>query len=214
MTSPVAEETAVWLEDLYWHRQMFKPARTQWDRREVIDIVTRHTGGQLEFSTVGDLEHLSVAKGEIDSAIRRIEKSLGAAAQRAAVAFGDWSAVGEKVGYDWRALRRMAETAARTPAFVPHPDVHIAVREVPARNPLSEAWEIKQLRSLWAAASQMVEDTLCDLVEELVEIGVGWESLLPAVWDRSPESLKARVELNRVSRGQPGDPRRRHQQVF
>lgn len=215
VTSQMVEDTATWLEDLYWHRQMFKPARTQWDGREVIDVVTRHTNGQLEFSTLADLESLSVTKGELDAAVQLVEKSLGVAAQRAAIAFcGDWSAVGEQVGLDWRDLRRMAEVAARTPAFVSHPDVRVAVQEVPSRNPLSEAWEIKQLRSLWVAAAQMVEDAACDLIEELVDAGLGWDSLLVSVWDGDAHALRARVRRNRDARGAPGDPRRRARQRF
>lgn len=214
MTSVAVESAEQWCDDLFWHRRMFQAARTQWDGREAIDIVTRHTGGQLEFHSLADLEQLSVAAREILAVVELIERSLGASARDAAGLLGSWSQVGDEIGYDWRQLRAMAIRAARTPAFTPHPDVRVAVRGIPQSNPLTEAWEIKQLRSLWLAAAQMVEDTLIDLVDELAGTDEDWETLAYAVWESDAGALACRLESHRAARGLPGDPRRRITQVF
>ena len=47
-----AARSALWLDDLRWHKQMFRQSRFQWTGEHAVDIITRHTGGQVEFTDV------------------------------------------------------------------------------------------------------------------------------------------------------------------
>src|SRR3546814_8417335 len=92
-------------------------------------------------------------------------------------------------------------------------NIRRVLKFVPFRNPLIEAFELKQLMRMWEAAVDMFEDTICDLVEELLPtrpVSV----LAEAMGCASEKGPMQRVELAREQRGLAGDERRLPVQVF
>src|SRR3546814_18583390 len=82
-------------------------------------------------------------------------------------------------------------------------NIRRVLKFVPFRNPLIEAFALKQLMRMWEAAADMFEDTNCDLVEELLPTrpvsvlaeAMGWAS------EKGP---RPRVELGGEQRGLHG----------
>lgn len=91
--------------------------------------------------------------------------------------------------------------------LTPHPDVPRLLRKIPVPNPFSQVWELRQLRSLYAAAEDILEDTFCDLALDL-EPQQGWQTLAALTNHYSAGALQLRVTEQRSLRGEPGDPRR------
>ena len=89
---------------------------------------------------------------------------------------------------------------ARTNANVAH-----TLDELPFVNPLIEAWELKHLCGMYEAADNVLEDTLCDLIDELTG-HVSDQDLVAATGMQSVASLQRRVAAARLQRGPPGRP--------
>ncbi len=55
----------VWLDDLAWHEHMYKESRFRWTGEPVMDVVTRRTAGNLDYTTLADLRllHSYLARG-------------------------------------------------------------------------------------------------------------------------------------------------------
>lgn len=209
-----AARSALWLDDLRWHKHMFRQSRFQWTGEHAVDIITRHTGGQVEFSTVRHLRRLQREQDEIADYTTQCRLAMGDALDAAAgTLVGGWAAVADAVGLDVGHAKAIGELASFTSAKErTNPDVRRVLRQLPFSNPLIQVWELKQLVNLFQAAVDLVEDTLCDLLDELADVhppavlmeAAGQQSLLPV----------ARVDWARKARGGLGDPRRVPRQLF
>lgn len=203
---------STWLEDLRSHRRTFRESRLQWTGEHAIDIVTRHTGGQIEFTTVAHLRRLQREHNEITEYLTQCRMAMGEPLRAAAAGVaGGWNAVAEAVGLTPGNARATAERALHVPReHWTNPDVRRVLRHIPLSNPVVEVWELKQLVALFEAAHDLVEDTLCDLVVELLgnhPVSVLQEAI-------GTRYLERRVHRARSLRGGPGDARRIPRQQF
>ena len=209
-TSPVP----FWLEDLRWHRKTFSDSRFRWSANDIIDIVTGLSGGQTEFTTVEDLRAL---QGYRYSVLDQAAWTRNAIADRLELArehLGEehWGSVISSLGLTelecaharWFAAHEAERDSA---------NIRRVLKFVPFRNPLIEAFELKQLMRMWEAAADLLEDTLCDLVEELLPtrpITV----LAEAIGTASEKGPTQRLDLARLERGPMGEPRRLPAPIF
>lgn len=209
-TSPVP----FWLEDLRWHRKTFADSRFRWSASDVVDIVTGHTGGQTEFTTVEDLRALQRYRYAV---LDQAAWTRNAMADRLELAREHLSE--EKWGSVTSGLGLTELECAHAMWFAAHEterdsaNIRRVLKFVPFRNPLIEAFELKQLMRLWEAAADMFEDTICDLVEELLP-SRPLAVLAEAIGSASEKGPMQRIELAREQRGHAGDERRIPVQVF
>ena len=203
-----------WLEDLQWHRKTFADSRFRWSARDVIGVVTGHSGGQTEFTTVEDLRALQRYRYAVLDQAAWTRNAMADRLELARESLGEerWGSVTDGLGLTelecahamWFAAHEEERDSA---------NIRRVLKFVPFRNPLIEAFELKQLMRLWEAAAGMLEDTVCDVVEELLPtrpVAV----LSEAIGTTSENSLMQRVALAREERGHPGDPRRTPTQTF
>ena len=211
-----AARSALWLDDLRWHKQMFRQSRFQWTGEHAVDIITRHTGGQVEFTDVRHLRRLQHEQDEIAAYTGQCRTAMGEPLREAAhTVIGSWNAVAEAVGLDAGHLKAIEDlSVGAKPQERTNPDVRWVLRQLPFSNPLIQVWELKQLVNLFQAAVDLVEDTLCDLLLELSSShppAVLMAATIPELWALTPAK---RVEWARKERGGPGDPRRTPRQRF
>lgn len=96
----------------------------------------------------------------------------------------------------------------------PHREATRALRGIPLPNPFTQVWELRQMRSMYAAAENILEDAFCDLALELAP-RLGWDRLAQlTLYHQSARSLQLRVQEQRDARGEPGDPRREPMQRY
>lgn len=212
---PASPAASMWLEDLRWHKKMYRDSQFRWDAQDVIGILTWHTGGQTEFTTVDDLRALQAHQYAV---MDQADRARNALADRVIIAqqelAGDWDSVLGSLGMsdlECEAAIWFAASAgddARDSA-----DVRRVLKFVPFRNPLIEAFELKQLLRMYEAAGNMLEDAICDLVSELLPTRP--EAILAAAASTPGEGgLEQRVSISRAERGGPGSAGRIPQQVF
>lgn len=213
-TRAVPAQADVWLDDLGWHKRMFLESRFRWTGEHVMSIVTRHTGGQLSFRTVAHLELLRRYQGQVQAYSDRCRLAMADPLLLArATLGGGWGPTGRAVGLSvvdckatvWLAVGEPPE--ART-----NLNVARALRDLPFVNPLIEAWELKQVWRMYEAAAGVVEDAICDLVDELV--GSRPADVLAVAAGMTVGGMWRRIADAHDARGWPGDPRRIPVQVF
>lgn len=209
------ERAELWVDDLRWHRKMFQDSRFRWTSEHVMAIVTRYTGGQLDFTTVRHLELLHQYQLELldyscqtrdamADPLRRANQTLG----------GNWEPTAEALGLTmidckvavWFAVGASQEQRTNV-------NIERVLRRLPFANPLIEAWELKQLWRMYESAADILEDTICDLAEELQPTRPV-EFLVTATDTVSPAGLQQRISTAREQRGKPGDTRRLPVQTF
>ncbi len=205
----------LWLDDLRWHKHMFQQSRFQWTGEHVMAVVTRITGGQLDFSTVRHLRLLQRDQDQLRDYSAQCQSAMGEPLEEAGVCVGGggWHHVARAVGLEPAECTLTVAMARRTPpAERTNADVRRVMRALPFCNPLIQVWELKQLWRLYEATRDIVEDTICDLLLELLPT-CPVEELTQAL---GPLSMKPaeRARWSRLERGGPGDPRRVPQQVF
>lgn len=209
-SSPVS----FWLEDLRWHRKTFADSRFRWSTHDAVDVVTWHTGGQTEFTTVKDLRALQRYRYAV---LDQAGRASNAMADRLQLAKDELSE--EQWGSVTGALGLTELECAHAMWFAAHEterdstNIRRVLKFVPFRNPLIEAFELKQLMRLYEGAANMLEDTICDLVEELLPTRPA-SVLAEAICTPSEKGLAQRVELARAERGFADDDRRLPSQVF
>lgn len=209
------KRSALWLDDLRWHKQMFRQSRFQWTGEHAVDIITRSTGGQVEFTDVRHLRRLQREQNEIADYTTQNRMAMGAPLREAAgTVVGGWDTVAEVLGLSAGHAKATEYLASFTPAAErTNPDVCRVLRQLPFSNPLIQVWELKQLVELFQAAVDLAEDTICDLLLELLDGSRPASVLLEAT---APQRLDParRVQWARSARGGPGDPRRTPRQQF
>lgn len=207
------ERAARWLDDLMWHKRMYRPARFRWWPEHLVDICTKTTGGRLDFTT---LAHLQLLPGHRNSVRDVVDLFSGAIGQRLADAYltiGSYDTIGQELGLTMTDIRVMViwsapENAGPDGWF--HPQISRVLRVVgrqPFRSPLIEAWELLQLSRMYQAAADVFEDLTVDLIGELRGQRPD-EVLATASGSGTVARMDQRIERAYAARGGPGDPRR------
>lgn len=207
-----AQRAELWLDDLRWHRSMFRQSRFRWTGEHAMDIVTRSTGGCLDYSTVGHLRWLQRRQDEVRDRGTQCQSAMADPLRQAHAVVG-WDRAAEAVGLTVVDCRlTLAFAAGTTEAERSNVDVRRVLAQLPFANPLIEVWELKQLWRLFDAARDLLEDTLCDLLEELLETHPV-DALVDATGIPAGRPT-ARIAQARLQRGVAGDPRRTPSQRF
>lgn len=199
---------ADWIEDMAWHRRMFRQSRFRWVPEDPMSIALAWTRGRLEYQTVADLRFLDARLGELREFASGVDDAMLAPLREAEARCSEeeWQSGLRLVGLAPRDVRVLRYSAPRE--IVPHRDAMRALDGIPIPNPFSQVWELRQVRSMYRAAEDLLEDTFCDLVLEL-EPARGWAYLADqTLLHTSARTLQQRVEDQRSARGEPGDARR------
>lgn len=207
-------DPSAWLDDVTWHRRMFAQSQFRWVPEDPMSIALRWTRGRLEYDSPRDLSFLDDRLHSLRDYTAGIDDSMLAPladAQRRC-APRQWADGLQLVGLTDRDVQGLRHAA---PGVVkPHPQASRALRGIPLRNPFTDVWELRQIRGMYTAAEDLIEDTFCDLATELAPT-LGWTLLAGMTrYHRSARTLQRRVEAQRLVRGEPGDPRRVPQQRY
>jgi hypothetical protein len=190
---------------------MFKFSRFRWTAEHVMAVVTRRTDGRLGYHTVADLRLLQSYLEPLQFYTQQVREAMGDRL-RAALSTVPSPQIIEELGLD-----KIEASAAVWNAGISKPEdrtnlnIRAVLEYVPFRNPLIEAWELKQLLRMYEAAGGLLEDTICDLIVELRDTrpaGVLAEA------SHTLGRIDDRVAMAREKRGGPGDPRRMPSQIF
>jgi len=211
----VLRDPVDWIEDMTWHRRMFSQSHFRWVPEDPMSIALTWTRGRCAYSTPGQLRRLDEQllslrdySAGIDDAM--IEP-LADAKRRSRPA--DYTAGLQLVGMtptDVAIIRHSALSGRVTH----HREAARALRGIPLPNPFSQVWELRQMRGMYAAAENLLEDTFCDLAVELMP-AQGWDNLAKmTLYHRTSRTLQARIQEQRETRGGPGDPRRLPEQRY
>lgn len=205
--------SAVWLDDLRWHKQMFRQSRFRWTGEHVMDILTRQTSGQLDFTTLRHLQVLQRDQNHLAVVALQCRLAMAEPLRQAVLELGGKEPVAEALGLSVSTCTATMSMASGAPAEErTNADVEHVLRGLPFSNPLIQAWELKQLWRLYEAACTALEDTICDLLVELAPlqpVAALREATAPA--SGIPGD---RIRWARQERGEAGDPRRSAQQSF
>lgn len=193
-----------WPEDLYWHKRMFRQSRFRWSSADAVSIVTAMSGGQVDFNGLRGLRTLLEMQGSVDAYALECRQLMVAAAQHAANELEAVHVVADALEI---APVHVAPTAwLAMSADDTRANVQRVLTGIPLTNPLTQAWELKQLWRLYVAARTVLEDTICDLIDEAS--GVDEHALVTAAGMSDAAALRERVQRARTERGGPGDLRR------
>ena len=215
-----------WLEDLYWHRISSGGSEFTWTSQDAVRIFLRHARGRAEFETFDHLRALCSGQHQLAAHRKPITLVAGEMIMRARdeLTHEEWWDHGLHMlsldGMGMTELTYLAEYDSwpELPVALEHPEVRAATRGFANPNPLTKAWELIQVNSMYTAALDMFEDMICDLVVEL-QPDHGWITIarhLAAAdaWGRTPSDARSRVEAHRERRGVPGDARRAARQDY
>lgn len=203
-----------WLDDMAWHRRMFRQSRFRWVPEDPLSIALAWTRGRLVYETPRDLRFLDERLSALREFAAGIDDAmlapLSEAEERCTPA--DWQTGLGLVGLAPRDVTVLRYSAPSDVA--PHREAVRALRGIPLPNPFSQVWELRQVRGMYSAAEDLLEDTFCDLAVELAPTQ-GWEHLARmTVHHTSARTLQLRVEDQRASHGEPGDARRSREQHY
>lgn len=213
-TAAVERNPADWLDDVRWHRRMYRQSHFRWVPEDPVTIALSWTRGRVLHETPGHLRRLAQQQHDLHQFASGIDDAmvelLTEASQRCAPR--DYADGLEAIG-----LSRLDVTVLRFHAQRPaprHREAERAVRGIPLPNPFSCAWEMRQMRGMYQAAEDLLLDLYCDLILELVPKH-GWRNVSKLVIEnRTEDTLRQVVEDQRRHRGEPGDPRRQAEQVY
>ena len=217
MTAAAAllREPSDWLEDMTWHRRMYDQSKFRWVPEDPMSIALTWTKGRIEFTTARHLRQLDFQLQALREYAAGIQDAmldpLALAQQRCTRQ--DYQAGLELVGMTHTDVEILRHSALGG-RIRNHPEARRALRGIPLPNPFSQVWELRQMHGMYAAADDILEDTFCDLAEDLATER-GWDSLVPlTVRHYTGNGIRLRVEQQRRNRGLPGDPRRRVEQRY
>jgi hypothetical protein len=211
---PSPRDPADWITDLTWHRRMFAQSRFRWAPEDPLAIALTWMSGRLVYEEPAHLHlvdsRLSALRGfssQIDDAmlapLREARRACTAAA---------WKSGLELVGLSPRAVEILRHGAPQT--ITPNAEAARALVGIPLPNPFSRIWELRQIRGMYTAAENILEDVFCDLSVELAPTH-GWQRLSEFTHHhRSERTLQLRINHQRATRGAPGDPRRESLQRY
>jgi len=213
------ERAARWLDDLMWHKRMYRPARFRWWPEHLVDICTKTTGGRLDFSTVAHLQLLPQHRNSVRDVVDLFSGAIGQRLADAYLTIGSYDTIGHELGLSMTDIRVMVIWSAPEnagPDGWAHPQISRVLRVVgrqPFRNPLIEAWELLQLCRMYEAAADVFEDLTVDLIGELRAQRPD-EVLAAASGSGTVARMEQRIQRAHGARGGPGDPRRYPAQFF
>lgn len=214
-TYPSSPDASLWLDDLRWQKRMYRESRFRWTGQDAIGIVTWETGGQTEFTSLADLEALQRHQYTVLDSATRARNAMARRLELARDALGDgWDTVSTVLGLTELECDA-AVWFARDAGEDEFDSVNIrrVLKFVPFRNPLIEAWELKQLTRLFEGAANLLEDAICDLAEELLPTRPE-AAVAAAANTHGANGLAQRISTARQERGRAGDERRVPEQVF
>ena len=150
------QRAELWLDDLVWHKRMFRQSRFRWTGEHAMDIVTRATGGALDYTTIGHLRWLQRRQDEVRDRGTQCRSAMADPLREAHQILG-WDRTAVAVGLTVVDCRlTLAFAAGTTQADRTNIDVKGALRQLPFVNPLIQVWELKQLWRLYDAAHEML----------------------------------------------------------
>ena len=207
------ERSARWLEDLMWHKRMYRPARFRWWPEHLVDICTKTTGGRLDFSTLAHLQLLPQHRNSLRDVVDQFSGAIGQRLADAYLTIGSYETIGHELGLTVAEIRSMviwSDPGNAGPEGWSHPQISRVLRVVgrqPFRSPLIEAWELLQLSRMYQAAADIFEDLTVDLIGELRGQRPD-EVLAVASGSGTVARMEMRIQRAHAARGGPGDPRR------
>ncbi len=198
-----------WVEDMAWHRRMFAQSRFRWAPEDPYALALIWTKGRLVYETPKHFHLLDEQIYALKAFSSQIDDTMAAllaeADQRCTTR--DWGSGLELVGLTPTDVHTLRVGAQRIRGPL-NREARRALRGIPLPNPFSQIWELRQMRAMYRAAEDLLEDTFCDLAVEL-STGQSWHNLSQlTLCHRSGRTLQRRVEAQREERGAPGDPRR------
>lgn len=212
---PATRSPEDWLEDMAWHRRMYRQSRFRWVPEDPLGIALTWTRGRLEHQTVAHLQTLDVQIYDLRAFAAGIDDAMTPLlrqARRHSAASG-WNEGLALVGLSTTGADDLCRRTAK-PGGPGHPEARRALRGFPLPNPWSQVWELRQVRNMYAAAEALMEDVFCDLVLELHPTH-GWLPLAEVTLQhRTATQLQLRIQDQREARGEPGDPRRIPEQRY
>lgn len=226
MSLPVASTTRTdaeqWIDDLSWHRQVYKQSKFRWWDTEAVLVATEFTGGRNNFRTIADLRELERYRISVSEYALTCQRALGLALKdvRSNLNLSGWDRVGDLLDLDPGECASSSFFATWADPYdsrqISNPQVRRIRRMCDGfffASPLLLAWELKQLWRLYQAAEDVLEDTLVDLLVELRETA-RTQDLVRAIGMSTEAGLDDRIAMQRDARGPVGDPRRIPQQTF
>lgn len=206
--SAVRRDPSDWVEDMSWHRRMFGQSFFRWVPEDAMSLALTWTKGRVLFETPGHLRSLDgqlVALRSYAAGIEHAMVPILDAARRLSPA-DHWRVGLELTGLTTQdvALLQFYAPGETTP----NREVRRALKGWPLQNPFSQIWELRQMRAMYTAAENLLEDGFCDLAIELAP-SQGWDNLSQlTLHNNFADGLQQRVSWQRELRGEPGDPRR------
>lgn len=203
-----------WVEDMTWHRHMFDQSYFQWGPHDALEVALKATHGRLVHESPKHLQVLDRQLSDLVELTGQIEDAMACYLEEAQTQGPevDWDMGLQLLGMSQRDVDEIQWRVSHCPA-VHNVEADKALRGWPLPNPLSQVWELRQVHSLWSAAVDIVDDTVCDLVTELAPKH-GWGNLAYLTVRGNEDFLRQRVQWQRDHRGDPADPRRRCGQVW
>lgn len=204
-----------WIEDMSWHRRMFRQSYFRWVPEDAMSLALQWTHGRILHETPGHLRTLDQQIIDLQLYSSGIDVATSALLEEARMksSAADWRAGLALVGLSIDDARNLRFDAQGLP--VPqHREVRRALKGWPLPNPFSQVWELRQMRGMYKAAEHLLVDALCDLVVELAPTH-GWHNLSQVTrYNNSAKQLRTRVKWQRECRGEPGDERRIPNQTY
>lgn len=203
-------EPCHWVEDATWHRRMFAESMFRWVPEDPMAIVLCYTRGRLLFETPGDLRFLDQRGLAVRDFAGRIDDIMARHIREG------FRVAGESIANDCLAVIDVSPRQAAQLEFAAQPissrfrEAERVVEGIPLPNPFTLVWELRQLRSMYTAVDDMIEDAYCDLAQELHDAGRTWQQIAqvsPTCYG-DVNQVRARIAEQRRLRGESGDPRR------
>jgi len=214
ISASAPRDPADWIEDMRWHRHMFRQSYFRWVPEHPTTIALRWTKGRVVFETPAHLRVLEDQLIELRTYAAGIEHAMvpRLAEAQARSTSRDWEEGLGLLGMSQKDVELLRFNAPSR--FSLHRDARRALHGWPFPNPYSQVWELMQMRSMYTAAEDLLEDAFTDLVVELVPRH-GWRNLSQILQsNRSERALQSFVEWHRRRRGEPGDRRRELVQTY
>lgn len=216
-STPILE---AWLEDLLWHRGVYRQSKLRWRQEEPVLIATEFTRGRHDYTTVADLHTLSRSAMHAAGLAGDCQRALGLALTQVRMTgpmLRTWDTLAELLDLEPHQCAQAVQLSTWSDGqrAIPTP-VRSVLQMCEAflfANPLLTAWELKQLWTLYDAGAEILEDTVVDLLVELSPTVPG-VVLANACGMSTRAAIDDRIARQRSARGDIGDPRRQVRQTF
>lgn len=208
-----------WTQELREHRELHNQSRFRWWDTDIMSLATWTTWGRIDFTTLRHLRSLEKWRAELALYTRACEINGMAPplidAQELLYGSGRcWTEIAEAVHLTELDCRIVVGTYRFSEPALREPNKQVRrILRMAYSNPLIRVWETKQLVAMHAAAVNVLEDTLIDLVEELRPTH-RLSDIMRAAGSANEDRLADRIATQREARGGPDDPRRRPRQTF